>query len=149
MSTPFRLQVPRLFVEEMIAQALSELPNECVGLLAGRILDTKEGGARVARAERRYPLVNAANSPREYLSDDRGMFAAHKDMYRNGWEVLAVYHSHPTSQPIPSKTDLERNYSIDVVNFIISLHGAQPDIRAWWLTNSDYREAEWEIVEAR
>ena len=61
-------------------------------------------------------------------------------------DVMAVYHSHPTSAPIPSKTDRERNYSTETPNFIISLLSEKPLVRAWWLTVEDYREADWEIV---
>jgi proteasome lid subunit RPN8/RPN11 len=139
------LQVPRRFVEEMVAHARTELPNECVGLLAGRFGEaTAAGGERVGRVERRYPLVNAAASPREYLSDPKSMFAAMKDMWAHGLDVLAVYHSHPTSAAVPSRTDLERNYSPEVVNFIISMQGTEPDVRGWWLTDRDHREAEWD-----
>ncbi len=142
MSTPFRLTLPRALLEEMVQHARTELPNECVGLLAGRLVDGEAG--RVGRVERRYSLVNAAASPREYLSDPKSMFAAMKDMWALGLDVLAVYHSHPTSPPVPSRTDLERNYSSEVVNFIISMLGAEPEIRGWWLTDRDYRDAEWE-----
>ena len=141
MSTPFRLQIPRLLYEAMILQAIAELPNECCGLLAGRI---DNGIGRVAR---RYPLINEAASPREYLSESRSLFAAHRDMHQRSLEVLAIYHSHPTSEPVPSRTDLERNYSAEVVNLIISLKDGEPKVRGWWLTESAYREAEWELVE--
>jgi proteasome lid subunit RPN8/RPN11 len=94
----------------------------------------------------RYPLGNAAASPREYLSDPHSMFAAVRDMRQQDLEVLAVYHSHPTSDAVPSRTDLERNYSPDVVNFIISLKTTPPQVRGWWLTDRDYREANWECV---
>jgi proteasome lid subunit RPN8/RPN11 len=129
----------------MLGHARAELPNECCGLLAGALPDASEPG--VARVVRRYPLVNAAASPREYLSDEQSMFTAVKDMHRLRLDVLAVYHSHPTSEPVPSRTDLERNYSPGVVNFIISLMSAEPEIRAWWLSDSDYRQAEWELTE--
>ena len=142
MSTPFRLQLPRPVLDEMLEHARAELPNECVGLLAGRLEDG--AGGRVGRVERRYPLVNAAASPTEYLSDGRSMFNAVKDMGRHNLDVLAVYHSHPTSAPVPSRRDLERNYSPEVVNFIISLKGTDPEVRGWWLTDRDYREAEWD-----
>jgi hypothetical protein len=29
------------------------------------------------------------------------------------------------------------------VNLIISLQGTGPEVRGWWLTTSDQREAEW------
>jgi proteasome lid subunit RPN8/RPN11 len=95
----------------------------------------------------RYPLVNAAASPVEYLSDEQSMFAADKDRRRRGLEWLAVYHSHPTSDPVPSRKDRERNYSPDVMNLIVSLRGPTPVVRAWWLTATEAREATWEFVE--
>jgi proteasome lid subunit RPN8/RPN11 len=127
-------------VEEMIAQALAELPNECCGLLAGTLV---EGRGIVAE---RYPLVNAAASPRAFESQPENLFAAHKVMRQRGLDVLAIYHSHPTSPPIPSRTDLERNWTPDVVNFIISLQESEPVVRGWWLAESEYREAEWDVI---
>ena len=38
-----------------------------------------------------------------------------------GLEMLAVYHSHPTSRPVPSRTDLERHGMENVVCMIVSL----------------------------
>jgi len=125
----------------MLAQAKAEQPNECCGLLAGRI-----DPDRTARVERRYPLVNEAKSPVEYLSEPSSMFAAERERRRLGLEFLAVYHSHPTSEPVPSRKDRAQNYSPDVMNLIISLKGQTPVVRAWWLEAESQREAEWEVV---
>lgn len=127
----------------MLAHARDELPNECCGLLAGCILGPETA---VGDVYRRYALLNSAASPVEYLSDPRSMFEAVRDMRRHGDDILAVYHSHPTSDPVPSRTDRERNYSTDVVNLIISLQAADPVVRGWWLTAADFREADWELV---
>jgi proteasome lid subunit RPN8/RPN11 len=140
-STPFRLVIPRPLYSEMVAQAVDEAPLECCGVFAGIVV---EGVGRVVA---RYPLANAAASPTEYESDGRAMFDAWRDMRERGIDVLAVYHSHPTSPPVPSRTDLARNYSEGVVNLIIGLHAVQPDVRGWWLTREEYREAEWEVVD--
>lgn len=138
----FRLLLPAQIHREMLAQAQLEYPNECCGLLAGRIV--KIGQAQVDKC---YPLVNAAASPVLFESEPEGMFTAERDRRQRGLEILAVYHSHPTSAPVPSKTDLERNYSPEVMNLIISLLTDPPEVRAWWLTAEGYREAEWEVVE--
>jgi len=122
----------------MLVQARAELPHECCGLLAG----LPDG-----RVTHRFPLVNELASPTEFLSDPRSLFAAHKEMRRLGIDVLAVYHSHPTSDPVPSKKDRERNYSPDVVNLIISLKNATPAMRGWWLSAADAREAEWDLAD--
>ena len=169
MSTPFQLIVPRSIYDDMIAQARSELPNECCGILAGRVQESgvrsQESEARSQRSEvrsqesdthaslpvvtvvQRYALVNAAASPTEYLSDARSMFEAVRDMRGVGIEIVAIYHSHPTSAPVPSRTDLERNYSPDVMNFIISLQDGDPQMRGWWLEQNSFREANWRLAE--
>jgi [CysO sulfur-carrier protein]-S-L-cysteine hydrolase len=140
MSAPFRLLVPRPMFDAMVAHARGELPAECCGLLAG----VTEGG--VGRVTMYLPLVNALASPTEYESESRSLFAAHKAMRAAGAEVLAVYHSHPSSDPVPSRKDRERNYSEHVVNMIIGLSRAEPEVRGWWLTPDGAREAAWEVV---
>ena len=127
--------------DAMVSQALAERPNECCGLLAGVVV---EG---IGKVSRHYPLVNAAASPVLYESDPRSMFEAVRAMSRENLDVLAVYHSHPTSPPLPSRTDLARNYSEDVVNLIISLITDPPLVRGWWLTATAHREADWAIIE--
>jgi proteasome lid subunit RPN8/RPN11 len=138
-----RLLVPRPVLAEMLAQAAAEIPNECCGILGGHPGE----GDRPARVVRCYPLINAAASPVEYESEPRSMFEAYRDMRRAGLEIVAVYHSHPTAPAVPSRTDLARNYSDRVVNLIISLQNAQPEVRGWWLSADGYQDAAWECVD--
>src|SRR5262249_14613414 len=84
-STAFRLLWPEALYAEIVAQARAELPNECCGLLAGRIVDTPSG--RAGQVVRRYPLINAAASPVEYLSEPKSMFHAVRDMDRHELEL--------------------------------------------------------------
>jgi proteasome lid subunit RPN8/RPN11 len=136
--------LPRKLYEEMVSQARAELPNECCGLLAGRLALGSEQWA-VGRVERRYPLVNELASTTEYYS---APFAAYKDMRREGLELLAIYHSHPTSDPVPSRKDIERNfYGATVVHFIISLKDKEPLMRGWRLNETSYVQAEWELTD--
>lgn len=145
LSMSFHLLLPRQIYNQMLQQAQAELPNECCGLLAAKGV---EGEQLIVRVEKAYPLINIADtSGVEYLSDPRSMFDAMRDMRKHELDLVATYHSHPTSPPIPSKTDLARNYSEAVVNFIISLQKSEPQVRGWWLTATDYREASWEIVD--
>src|SRR3954467_10182815 len=101
---PFRLVVPREMLEKAVAQALSERPNECCGLLAGSV------AGDVGRVAACYPLVNALASPVEYEAESHCLIAAYRDLTGKGLDILAVYHSHPTSPPVPSKKDLARNF---------------------------------------
>jgi proteasome lid subunit RPN8/RPN11 len=139
MNLRFRLSIPQAIFDAMLAHARAELPAECCGQLAGTVVDG------VGRVTQHFPLVNDLKSPTEFLSDPRSTFAAHKAMRTSGTEVLAVYHSHPTSDPIPSRRDLERSYGEHVVNLIIGMHAATPEVRAWWLAEHGATEAEWEM----
>jgi proteasome lid subunit RPN8/RPN11 len=126
----------------MVAQARAELPNECCGLLAGRI----EGDA--IHVVERYPLVNVEGSSKRYRAERDELFQVHRSARQNGLEVVAVYHSHPTSTPVPSQTDLAQNDSaLSGVFLIMSLEGAEPELRAWWLSDGDYRAAIWEMLD--
>ena len=103
MSRSEHLLLPRQLYASMVQHAQTELPNECCGLLAGII------GRGEFRAKKLYPLVNEAASPVEYRSEPRSMFEAMKGMRGPGYDIVAIYHSHPTGQPKPSRTDLDRN----------------------------------------
>jgi proteasome lid subunit RPN8/RPN11 len=140
MSAAFRLLIPRPIYEAMLAHARAELPAECCGLLAGTVTDG------IGHVTHHLPLVNALKSPTEYESEPRSMLAAQKAIRASGTQELAVYHSHPTSEPIPSRRDLERSYGEGVVNLIIGLRGAEAEVRGWWFAIDGSREAEWEIA---
>jgi [CysO sulfur-carrier protein]-S-L-cysteine hydrolase len=132
-----RLVIPDLLLAELIEHARRGVPIECCGLLAGQITNG------VGFATTRYPIENELASPTDYLTDARGMFLAFRSMRERGIELLAIYHSHPASEPVPSRRDIERNtYGETVVHLIVSLAGTEPEVRGWWLTEAGYREAE-------
>ena len=118
--------IPRALFDGMRAHAAAEHPRECCGLLAG-----------AHGATHRYPLRNALASETEFLSEAADMIAAVKDMRANGTRILAVYHSHPASAPVPSKKDIERNYARDVLSVIVGPGG---EVRAWRIDGAEVCE---------
>jgi [CysO sulfur-carrier protein]-S-L-cysteine hydrolase len=144
LSTSFRLVLPQSIYDDMLAQARAELPNECCGILAGKIV-TADTGA-LGRVEHRYPLVNALESPIEYSAHDRELLQIEKDKRAREIETLAIYHSHPTTDAVPSAKDRERWFQGEnVICLIISLRTAAPEVRAWRLTAVSHWEAAWRI----
>jgi proteasome lid subunit RPN8/RPN11 len=137
--TPFRrLIIPDALLARVIEHAWAELPKECCGLLAGLIADGD--GYAIERAT----IRNDRASPTGYLTNAHDLFAAYREMRATGTEVLAVYHSHPTSNPVPSRRDVAENtYGETVVHLIVSLSDSEPEVRAWWISESGFREAEW------
>jgi proteasome lid subunit RPN8/RPN11 len=126
MMPPMILQIPKRICDDLIAHARTEMPNECVGMLVG----TTDGQVKDS-----YALVNELKSPTRFLSEARSMLNAEKRRRAAGLELLAIYHSHPTSPPVPSKYDRADHLSPEVLCVIISLSEPEPTIKAWRLEN--------------
>ena len=81
----------------------------------------------VARSVRARNLD--ANATR-YLIDPEDHFAAIRGARAEGLEVVGAYHSHPSSAPVPSPTDIaEANSGSDFLYVIVSL--VNEDVRAY------------------
>lgn len=90
------LRLPRVMVDEMIAHAIEDLPNECCGIITG-----KDGiAARLHRTR------NAEASPFRYNIDPRDILRIEREMDEEGAQVLVIYHSHVASDAYPSPTDV-------------------------------------------
>ena len=88
--------IRRDLLDQTIAHARAEYPNECCGLLAGR-------GDVV---ERVYSLPNADRSPVSFRIDPTDELAVFLEIDRVGLELVGVFHSHTHSAAYPSETDI-------------------------------------------
>ena len=52
------------------------------------------------------PVSNSLQSPTAFALDGAGMIEAEERIDKSGDEVIGVWHSHPTSEAVPSATDL-------------------------------------------
>ncbi|HET7037666.1 MAG TPA: M67 family metallopeptidase [Thermomicrobiaceae bacterium] len=75
--------------------------------------------------------TNTERSATRYNMDPGEVLAALNEMERHGWELGAIYHSHPRSAAEPSETDLAYYYYPDALMVIVSLAGPSPDLRAY------------------
>ena len=131
------LHIPTALLEAVIAHARTELPNECCGLLAG----TVEHG--VGRVSRHFAIRNDRASPTAYLTNARDLLDAMNVSRTEGIEVLAIFHSHPASAAIPSKTDLANNtWGETAMHVIVGLAGTEASVRGWWLGEKEFQEEE-------
>ncbi len=85
--------IPNEIREQLVAHARDGLPNEACGLVA----------FRDGVADRYLPGENALESP--YRFELRPSDPADFFLEDEGYE-LAVFHSHPESEPRPSRTDV-------------------------------------------
>jgi len=126
--------LPSRLCQTMILQALDESPSECCGLLAGKRHD---GGWL---AEDVFPLVNELKSATRFRSEPRSLLSALRLIEHRGMDVVGIYHSHPKTDAIPSRTDLAWRWADGVADLIISLSGEKPVVRAWSLGDLDFEE---------
>ena len=125
--------------QAMVDHCLTEKPLECCGILAGRH----------GHAWEIYKLPNADQSETRYNADPQALIKAVQAMRRNGTEIMAIYHSHPRWQPIPSQTDLKENNYGEVPRIIVGLLKSPPECRVWRFLNEPlrYEELTWTASE--
>jgi len=134
--------------EEMIRHARREYPNEACGLLAGKACP--EQSRRDGRVERVYQMTNAEHSPVTYRLDPEEQYRAFMEIEEEGWELLAIYHSHGHSLAYPSATDLELAFYPDSFYLIISLADPErPMLRAFRIAEGEIEEVEVRVEERK
>jgi len=136
---PQALEIPREIHEAMIAHCVREAPLECCGIL---------GGVAPPLVTSIYLLRNESQSETRYSADPHDLITTQLELRRRGEEILAIYHSHPRWNAIPSRTDLAENYYGEVPRIIVSLLGDRPDVRVWRLDPDSFEELHWRIVES-
>ncbi len=123
--------ITRAAFADMLAAALSALPNEACGLLSGT--DN--------RAAKCYAMANADASPDHYSMRPEDQFAAILDMRRAKRKMLAIWHSHPSTPARMSEEDMRLAYTPDIYYVIVSLaEPGQPDARAFEVDSGVARE---------
>ena len=121
------MKISKQLIDEMVAHAREDLPNECCGMIGGR-----DGEATsVVRVE------NAAASPLRYEMDPQGQYDALKRIEEAGEELIGIYHSHTRSAAYPSQTDVnEARMWPEQAYVIVSLENEEaPDVKAYDLAD--------------
>ena len=119
------MKISQALIDEMVAHAREDLPNECCGMVGGRDGEATE----VIRVE------NSAASPLRYEMDPQGQYDAFKSIEDKGDELLAIYHSHTKSAAYPSQTDVNQAVAWpDQIYLIVSLADPKrPEVKAYLL----------------
>lgn len=128
------MRIDQNLIDEMVAHAREDLPNECCGLIGG-----VDGEAGVV-----HRVANAAASPLRYEMDPKAQYDAYKAIEDDGGELLAIYHSHTKSAAYPSQTDVNQAVAWpDQVYVIVSLQDADaPDVKGYLLKDLKIEEVE-------
>jgi len=128
------MRISQSLIDEMVAHAREDLPNECCGMVGGA---GDEASVVV-------PVVNSAASPLRFEMDPQGQYNALKSIEDDGKEMLAIYHSHTKSAAYPSQTDVNQAVNWpDAIYLIVSLQEPDaPEVKGYWLKDLKIADAE-------
>jgi proteasome lid subunit RPN8/RPN11 len=131
-------------LQEIVAHAREEAPNECCGVVA--VPQGAQVGAARAMSVRRARNVHA--SPKRFEIDGRDVLVAMREFEAQGWEIGAIYHSHTHTPPYPSQTDVNFAANWPGVEWIIvGLSDAQaPELRSYLIEEGVVHEMALEQV---
>ena len=128
------MRIAQALIDQMVAHAREDLPNECCGMVGG-----SDDGASVV-----IPVVNSAASPLRFEMDPQGQYNALKAIEDDGKEMLAIYHSHTKSAAYPSQTDVNQAVNWpDAIYLIVSLQDEDaPEVKGYWLKDLTIADVE-------
>jgi proteasome lid subunit RPN8/RPN11 len=127
-----RLIIPKHILEVMFSHCRAGSPNEACGILAGM-------GNEVSKI---YPMDNSEKSPVSYLMNSQEQFRVMKDIRENRLEMVAIFHSHPSSPPYPSPKDVSLAFYEDSAYVIVGLTEREPVIKAFSVRAGKVQEIE-------
>src|SRR4051812_10910996 len=130
------MRIAQALLDDVIAHALEDAPNECCGMIASR-----DGEAVSVHRAR-----NAAASPLRYEIDGMEQYKIQSAIEDDGLELGAIYHSHTRSAPLPSQTDINLAFYPEALYVIVGLEDDEADVRAWSIVDGQVTEAQLEVV---
>ena len=129
------MKIARSLLDEIIAHAREELPNECCGAV----------GVADGAATKGYRCRNEAAHPYKF---EMGVDLANAifDMEDNGAELGAIYHSHVRTEPYPSQTDMNWGDQYPGIEWlIVGLGTPEPEVRSFRVTSTSVEEVAVEV----
>jgi [CysO sulfur-carrier protein]-S-L-cysteine hydrolase len=129
----FRLQ--REHWDQMRAHVDEIAPQEACGLVAGKN----------AYSVAVFPIHNLIESPVRYQMDPEQQIKAFIQMEEKGWDLAAIYHSHPSGPHKPSPTDVAENYYPDTIHLVWSRIDDSWDCKGFIISGRNVREVQIEI----
>lgn len=126
------MKIRQEILDQIVAHAVEELPNECCGLLIGSP-DIVEDAARARNTKR---------SRTRFQVEPADHFAAIRRARAAGREIIGAYHSHPSGPSGPSETDRARLTDPTMFHVIVSLAHGTRTVRAFRLTDGNFSPLE-------
>jgi proteasome lid subunit RPN8/RPN11 len=130
------MRISQRLLDEMVAHAVRDAPNECCG-----IVSTRDGEAVTV-----YATTNTEASPFRFVIDPKQVYDIHAEIEDSGLALGAIYHSHTRSDPYPSQTDINFAAHWPGVQWIIvGTANGDPEVRNYEIRDGEVFEAELQV----
>ncbi|HET6709575.1 MULTISPECIES: Mov34/MPN/PAD-1 family protein [Amycolatopsis] len=134
------LRIRRELVDEIVAHARRDHPDEACGVIAG-----PEGSDS---PERFIPMLNAARSPTFYEFDSGDLLKLYREMAANDEVPVVIYHSHTATEAYPSRTDASIAAEPDAHYVLVSTRDPEVhEFRSYRIVDAEITEEPVEIVD--
>ena len=131
------LELPREMVDQVIAHARRDHPDECCGVIAGR-----DG-----TATRLFEMDNADRSPTGFTFDSEQWLKVYRAIDDADEDQLVVYHSHTMTEAYPSRTDILWSQNTEFQHWLLVSTRAETDeVRSFVITDGEVVEEELRIT---
>ena len=127
------MYISKEIIEELIAQARKDAPDESCGYLLG----TADGNVT-----ENYWMENIDHSSEHFSFAPKDQFAALKYARSKDLKILANWHSHPASPSRPSQEDLRLANDPTIRYAILSLLDGQPKLNSFKILNGEVVDKE-------
>jgi [CysO sulfur-carrier protein]-S-L-cysteine hydrolase len=130
-------------VDEIVAHARRDHPDEACGVIAGRV--GRDGAS--ALPERFIPMLNAARSPTFYEFDSGDLLRLYRDMESRDEVPVVIYHSHTATEAYPSRTDVSLAMEPGAHYVLVSTREpGTTDFRSYRIVDGEVTEEEVRVV---
>ena len=137
--------IPQNVIEELIAQAQKDAPNESCGYLLGSLTPNPspkgEGDFEAIVTENDW-MENIDHSSEHFSFAPKDQFAALRYAREKGLKILANWHSHPASPSRPSQEDLRLANDPTIRYAILSLLDGEPKLNSFKILNGEVVDKE-------
>ena len=131
------LQLPQAMVDEVVAHARRDHPDECCGVIAGV----------AGVATRLFEMQNAERSPTGFTFDSAEWLQVYRALDDADEDLLVVYHSHTMTEAYPSRTDVRWSVNTPGTSWLlVSTRSDDDEVRSFRIDEGVVVEQELQIT---
>ena len=120
------LELPREMVDQILAHARRDHPDECCGVIAGK----------AGLPTRLFEMDNADRSPTGFSFDSAQWLTVYRQIDDADEQQLVVYHSHTATEGYPSRTDALWSTNTEFEHWlVVSTRSDEDEVRSFTITD--------------